>query len=241
MSQEEYLKKQQEIVQGFNNAKAPSPIDYLSTAEDKDDPIMEQTRYNQNLMDTASELFGSEFSPAMQKALAGLTTRDKDGILQNKYAEKMIGSFLDERSAATASRGETYKMQRKSIEDNFSRFADPTDEQYRAKMLRLNQLNAEYGMPMEDVPVMQTSSSWWGGTSTRAQSVEDMFKLDSQGQLDGSRTPQPTQIFNRPPMAPVRVKTNADGERAREAARREGYSEFQVIDQHGNTHTLPVN
>lgn len=240
MSQEEYLKKQQEIIQGFTSAKSPSPIDYLSRAEDKDDPIMQETRFNQNLGVAMSELAGGQFTPGMQKALSDLTTRDKDGILQNKFAEGMMKSLMEERLTATQTRNQSYQMQRKSIEDNFARFEEPTDEQYRAKALKLNQLNQQYGVPLEDVPAMEQQSSWWGGSSQAAQSVEDMFKLDSQGNLSGGAA-QPSQIFNRPPQAPVRVNTNADAERAKAAARREGYSTFQVIDKHGNTHTLPVN
>ncbi len=241
MGESEYLKKQQEIVQGFYSAKAPSPIDYLTTAEDKDDPVMEQTRWNQNLTDTATEVFGDEFTPAMGKAIAGLTTRDKDGVLQNKFAEQLLGDFMKQRLAATQSRNQQYTTQRKSIEDNFARFEEPTNEQYRAKALRINQLNAQYGLPAEDVPEMQERSSWWGGTSQAAQSVEDMFKLDSQGNLEGGSAPQPSQIFAQPAQTPVRVKTNADAERAKAEARRNGYKTFQVIDKHGNTHTLPVN
>jgi hypothetical protein len=245
MSREEYGKLQQQIVQQFGTAKAPSPIDYLSTAEDKDDPIMQETRFKTSLKTTLRTLAGERITPELAGALSDMTTRDKDGVLQNPFASEIIKGIVKERIAAPAT---NHQQMTRMLDDNdkdYERIENPTPQQTLGYKLKRNRILQQFGQPTDELPQMKTSRNWYtlGLTSSTApQEVGDMFEAEAQRALQGGdQAPQPTEIFNVPSSGPIRVKTNQDVRRAIVQARNDGKKSIRIIGPDGVTREIPVN
>lgn len=249
MSEEEHQKLQTQILQQFNSAKAPSALDYLSTVQDKNDPEMEQTRYNDNLHTTLTALFGKDMDPAMMKAVSGMTSRDKDGILKNEFAMELMKGKIKERSEGAANQRQQMQERLNSLDTNFKSIPAPTAEQQYGHAVMRNKILAEYGQPQEELPaIVQQGRGMFGlggvvGWNQQApQSVADMFSAQAQQALQGgNQAPQATQVFGTPNSGPVRVRNDQEIRREIIRARNEGRTSLQYIGPDGKTREIPVN
>lgn len=241
MSQQEFEQQQGRIVQDFQMSKAPSPIDYLSTAEDKDDPVMQETRFKQNINKTLGHLYGDNFSPEMGDAVSSLTQRNKDGQLENPIASKLIESHIQQQMQDAMNKKEIVKMQLGTIDDQFKQIESPSAEQNMGRILRRNKVLAANGLPPEEVPAMVEEDGWFSSPHQAPQSVADMFTAEATKTLQGSSAAQqPSKIFAPPTQAPVKISDRAGALKAIEDARKHGYSSVIVIDQYGKQQKLPV-
>jgi hypothetical protein len=237
MSQEEYAKAQQQILHEFGNNKAPSPIDYLSTAEDKDDPIMQETRYKKNLQGTLERM---ELAPEDAEFISGLTQRNEKGRLENPYAMELFMTKMKERLAGTATQKDQLKMRLQSIDDAFDTIESPNEVQQYGRIVKRNKVLAEFGLPPEETPAIQESTGWLGGTSRSPQGVAEMFEAETARALQGGQAPQPATLFQTPNPGPIRVRTNEDVRREIVKARQDGRKSIQITGPDGVTRNIPV-
>ncbi len=248
MSAQEYAQIQQRIVQDFGNSKAPSPIDYLSTAVDKDDPVMQETRYKENVKTTLSQLYGESFDSDMADAVGGMTQRNKDGQLENPFALELVKAKMKERLEGVTTQKEQMKMRLQSIDNQFKAIESPSPEQQYGHMVMRNKVLAQYGQPQEELPAMETQGrgvfgvgGLFGWNQQAPQDVADMFSAQAQQAMtSGDQAPQPQKIFGTPNAGPIRVKTNQDVRAEIVKARQAGRTSIQIQGPDGVTRNIPV-
>lgn len=248
MSAEEYQKKQAEILQTFNNAKAPSPIDYMSTAVDQSDPTMQETRFKDNIKQTLTHLYGDAFNADMADAVGGMTQRNKDGQLENPFALELVKAKMKERLQGQVTEKEQVKMRLKSLDDQFKTIESPTAEQHYGYTVAKNKILSQAGLPTEELPAMQTEGNGlfgigklFGSTHEAPQGVADMFAAQAQQAINtGNQAPAPQKIFGTPNSGPIRVQTNQDVRAEIVKARQAGRTSIQIIGPDGVTRNIPV-
>ncbi len=240
MSQEEYQKKQTEILQHFQNSKNPSPIEYLSTAEDQDDPVMQETRYRSNVK-SAVKQFIPDASDEMADAISGLTTRTKDGELTNPLLTKVIESAMTQQMEAALTKKEVVKMRLNTLDKQYGSLEEPTDIQTYGYLSRRNQVLVQAGLPLEDLPdTHEVEAGYlWGDAHIAPDSIATTFENEAKRRLSGEQAAQPKKIFDKPTTGGVpHLTTNRQVRAAKVEARKQGIKTIQFIGGDGNTYEI---
>jgi hypothetical protein len=241
MSMGEYAQMEKRILQDFGSSKAPSPLDYLSTVQDKNDPDMQETRYKDNVKHTLAQMYGDQLDPDMANAVAGMTQRNKDGQLENPFALKLLEGKINEQVQSAATRKDQLNRSLGSLDTQFGSIESPTPEQRYGYQIKRNRVLEQFGQPTEELPPMVQTGNWLTGYGQGPQDVADNFAAETERLVSGGdHGEQPKQVFSPSRSGPIRVETKEQVRAELMKARSSGLRSIKVIGPDGVVQTVPV-
>lgn len=234
MSVQEYGHIQDSIIRDFQEGKAPSMMDYLSTAEDEDDPKMQMTRYKDNVKNTLVEWGIPETEAAN---LSGLTVRDKDGVLQNKAMEQLATARAKAIMEGPANQRQQMQAEIEENNELFKLIPEPDPQQVYGYLVRKNEILRKYGQPEVPLPEMVEAGGFnpFSGFSTykTPQSVDEMFSSMGTGTRVTPAQSAPTPPATPAPPKPQLYRSKEDVRKIVESAKAKGENSVVLIDPQG--------